>query len=152
VPGRESIYRGSPERNFELGAGFGEAEKGVATVAPDRYRCEVPALTLRPGDVAADVRSSDPLVCSGISGRLSTINNSGTCWRGAARAGGRGLTKPVLRRKMPIDTCPQCGLALLGGSTTIGLEIAIEVPDQIACGGLGGAVSSVKVSSYRRSQ
>src|SRR5207253_6204273 len=39
-----------------------------------------------------------------------------------------------------VEPRPQCGLALFGGSATIGLEITVEVPDQLANGGLGGTV------------
>src|SRR5580700_554060 len=38
------------------------------------------------------------------------------------------------------EPCPQGGLALFGGSAAIGLEIAVELPDQLADGGLSGAV------------
>ena len=52
-----------------------------------------------------------------------------------------------LAREDAVEPRPQCGLALFGGSATIGLEITVEVPDQLADGGLAARFSSVKVSS-----
>src|SRR5215471_13083872 len=81
---------------------------------------------------------SDPLVCSGISGRLSTINNSDLlAWSRASRRS--RVTKPVLRVKMRSNRL-QLGLALRSGSATIGLQIGVELPDQRADRGLSGAV------------
>ena len=45
-----------------------------------------------------------------------------------------------LAREDAVEPRPQCGLALFAGSATIGLEIGVELPDQLADGGLGGAV------------
>src|SRR5271169_4557132 len=39
-----------------------------------------------------------------------------------------------------IELCHKDGLALRGGRATVGLEIAVELPDRRAHGGLGGAV------------
>ena len=62
----QSVAQIIPECNFELGAGFGEAEEGIAAVTAEitaGYAAE-----LSPGDVQR-MSFSDPLVCSGISGR-----------------------------------------------------------------------------------
>jgi hypothetical protein len=61
-----------PERDFELGAGFGEAKEGITAVTTISLR--VPALTFRLVTWQR-MSFSDPLVCR-ISGRSSTINNS----------------------------------------------------------------------------
>ena len=91
-PGPEII----PEAEAELGARLGQAEKGIAAVAPDV--AAVPPLTLR-RVTWARMSFSDPLVCSGISGRSSTRSSSGllACKRSSSRS---RTTKPVRRRKM----------------------------------------------------
>src|SRR5262245_26867876 len=97
----------------------------------------VPALTLR-RVTWQRMSFSDPLVCSGISGRSSTISNSDLLV--LSRASRRSsVTKPVLRVKMRSNRA-QGSLALFGGRTTIGLKITVEVPDQLADADLGGAV------------
>jgi hypothetical protein len=45
-----------------------------------------------------------------------------------------------------VELCRESGLAWRGWGATVGLDIAIELPDRRADGGLGGAVL-VKVSS-----
>ena len=49
----EAVAKVIPERDFELGAGFGEAEKGIAAVTTDIAAGA--GADLAPGDVAADV-------------------------------------------------------------------------------------------------
>src|SRR6266478_4224547 len=81
---------------------------------------------------------SEPLVWSGISGRSSTISNSGllACSRASRRS---RVTKPVRRLKMRSKRA-QGGLAQWCRIAAIGFEIAIEPPDQMAQPLLGGAV------------
>src|ERR1700675_217466 len=49
----ESVAKVVPERDFELGAGFGETEKGIAAITTDIAAGA--GTDLPPGDVAADV-------------------------------------------------------------------------------------------------
>src|ERR1700732_4769549 len=49
----ESVAKVVPERDFELGAGFGETEKGIAAITTDIAAGA--GTDLAPGDVAADV-------------------------------------------------------------------------------------------------
>jgi hypothetical protein len=82
---------------------------------------------------------SGPLVCSAISGRSRTIDNSGLL--ASSRTSRRqSVTKPVLRLKMRSNRALQRSLALFRGGAAIGLEIAVEVPYRPANGGLGDAV------------
>ena len=48
--------------------------------------------------------------------------------------------KPVLRCEDAIEPRPQHGLSPLARMAAVGLEISVELPDQLADGGLGGAV------------
>src|SRR5271163_4698487 len=82
---------------------------------------------------------SEPLVCSGISGRSSTLSNSAllACSRASRRSRG---DEASFAGEDAIELCHKDGLALRGGRATIGLEIAVELPDRRAHGGLGGAV------------
>ena len=50
------------------------------------------------------------------------------------------MAKPVLALEDAVEPRAQCGLALLVRVAAIGLEVAVEPPDQLAHGGLGGAV------------
>jgi len=98
----------------------------------------VPPLTLR---LVTWQRTSfsDPLVCSGISGRSSTMSNSRLlAWSRASRR--LRVTKPVLRVKMRSNRGPQGGPARLGRMLAIGFEIAIEPPDQCTGSALGQAL------------
>jgi hypothetical protein len=79
-----------PERDFELGAGFGEAKEGITAVTTISLR--VPALTFRLVTWQR-MSFSDPLVCR-ISGRSSTINKEPDDQRSRHRA----RTKTALRR------------------------------------------------------
>src|SRR3974377_385161 len=82
---------------------------------------------------------SAPLVCSGISGRSSTISNSDLlAWSRASRRS--RVTKPVLRVKMPSNRACSTAFRWGGGSAPIGLEISVELPDQFGDGALSGAV------------
>ena len=58
---------------------FGEAEEGIAAIASDVATGS--SADLAAGHLAAD-SFSEPLVCSGISGRSSTISNS--AWHATA--------------------------------------------------------------------
>ena len=69
----ESVGQIVPNEILSLAHVFGEAEEGVATVPAEITACA--AAELAPGDVTTN-SFSDPLVCSGISGRSSTISNS----------------------------------------------------------------------------
>jgi hypothetical protein len=87
---RESVAEVFPERDFQLGGGFGEAEKGIAAVTTE-IAADAGA-ELAPGDVAADVVLRSVGVQRDF-GRLSTINLSRTSGRSS-------VTKPVLRLTM----------------------------------------------------
>src|SRR6202042_1197491 len=72
---------------------------------------------------------SEPLVWSGVSGRLSTISNSAllACSRLSRRS---SVTKPVRRRKMRSKRARKAPAR--ARFQAIGLEIGIVIPDQAA--------------------
>jgi hypothetical protein len=139
----ESVAQVIPERDFELGAGFGEAEKGVATVTTDIAAGA--GADFASGDVAANV----VLGSVGVQRDFGSVEHYQQFWLVGVKPREQAVEgdEAGIAAKDAIEPRPQCGLALLGGSTTIGLEITIEVPDQIADGGLAARFSSVKVSS-----
>ena len=62
-----------PDRDAQFVTGFRETEESIAAIPTDIT--PRPGTDLPPRDVGPDV-VSEPLVCSGISGRSSTISNS----------------------------------------------------------------------------
>jgi len=131
-PGTEII----PERDVELGAGLDDAEEGVATVAADIAAGA--AADLAPGDMAADVI----LRSVGVQGDLRPVEHHQQFGLVGVEPGEQTIEghEASFAREDAIEPYPQRGLASSGRSATIGLEIAVEVPDQVTDGGLGGAV------------
>ena len=132
----KSVAKVVPECDFELGAGLSEAEEGIAAIPPD-----VAAGTgadLAAGDVAADVvfRSVGVQRDFGSVEHHQQLGLVGVEPREQAVEG----DEAGLARKDAVEPRPQGNLALFGGRTTIGLKITVEVPDQLADAGLGGAV------------
>ena len=82
---------------------------------------------------------SDPLVCSGISGRRARSSNSRLVGVQPREQTVEG-DEAGRAREDAVEARPQSGLALLGWMPAIGLEIAIEPPDQAADAALGCAV------------
>ena len=146
----ESVAEVIPERDFELGAGFGEAEKRIATVTTDIAAGA--GADLAPGDVAADV----VLRSVGVQRDFGSVEHHQQLGLVGVEPHEQAVEhdEAGLALEDAVEPRPQRGLALFGGGATIGLEITVEVPDQLANGGLGGAVSSVKASSLwtRRSE
>src|SRR5713101_2606169 len=101
-PGTELI----PEGDGELGAGFGEAEEGILQSRPVSLR--VPPLILRLVRWQR-MSFSEPLVWSGISGRSSTISNSGLLAWSLASSRSR-ISKPVRRRKIQSNLARKAAL------------------------------------------
>ena len=81
---------------------------------------------------------SEPFVCSGISGRSSTINSSGllACSLASRRS---STANPVRRAKMRLNRA-RIATAARTGISAIRLEIGVEPPDQRAHVLLGHAV------------
>src|SRR3984893_3207164 len=132
----ESVAKVVPERDFELGTGFGETEKGIAAITTDIAAGA--GTDLAPGDVAADV----VLRSVGVQRDFGSVEHP----QQFGFVGVEPREQPVERDESglasedAVEPRLQCCLALFGGGATIGLEITVKVPDQLAHGGLGGAV------------
>src|SRR5580698_8698123 len=132
----ESVAKVVPERDFELGAGFGETEKGIAAITTDIAAGA--GTDLAPGDMAADV----VLRSVGVQRDFGSVEHH----QQLGLVGVEPREQAVERDEAgvaledAVEPCPQRGLALFGGGATIGLEITVEVPNQLANGGLGGTV------------
>src|ERR1700687_2611515 len=132
----ESVAKVVPERDFELGAGFGETEKGIAAITTDIAAGA--GTDLAPGDVAADVvlRSVGVQRDFGSVEHHQQLGLVGVEPREQAVEGdGAGLA-----REDAIEPRPQHGLSPLDRKAAVGLEISIELPDQLTHCGLGSAV------------
>ena len=134
--GRQVGRPGSPKCDFELGAGLGEAEEGVAAV-PAKITARA-AAELSPGDVAADVVFRSVSV-QGDFGSIEHHQQFGLVGVEPREQAVEG-DEAGLAREDVVEPRPQRSLALFGGGATIGLEISVELPDQLADGGLSGAV------------
>src|ERR1700692_2310723 len=132
----ESVAEVVPERDFELGAGFDETEKGIAAITTDIATGA--GTDLAPGDVAADVvlRSVGVQWDFGSVEHHQQLGFVGVEPREQAVEG----DEAGLALEDAVEPSPQCCLALFGGAATIGLEMTFEVPDQLARVGRGGAI------------
>src|SRR5215831_10397242 len=132
----KSVAQIVPKCDFELGAGLGEAEEGVAAV-PAEITARA-AAELSPGDVAADVVFRSVSV-QGDFGSIEHHQQFGLVGveprEQAVESDETGLACEDV-----VEPRPQHSLALFGRGATIGLEISVELPDQLADGGLSGAV------------
>jgi hypothetical protein len=133
---REAGAEVVPERDAELGAGFAEAEECVAAVATSIASCAAAHLSF--GDVAAHVVFRSV----GVERNFGAVEHH----QQFAFVGMEPSEQSVeadearLAREDAIKACPQSGLALAGGMLAIGLEIAIEPPDQCPYAMLGDAL------------
>ena len=132
----EAVAEIIPKEDAELGASLDDAEEGVAAIAADIAAGAT--ADLAPGHVAADV----VLRSVGVQRDLGSVEHHQQF--GFVGVEPREQTvegdEAGLAREDAIEPRPHCGLALFGGSATIGLEFTIEVPDQLADSGLGSAV------------
>jgi hypothetical protein len=125
-----------PERNFELGAGLCEAEKGVSAIPADVTAGA--AAELSPGDVTADVVFRSV----GMQRNFGPLEHHQQFGLVGMEPGEQAVEgdEAGLAREDAVELRLQLSLALWGGSATIGLEIGVELPDQRADRGLSGAV------------
>src|ERR1700676_2166329 len=132
----ESVAEVVPERDFELGAGFDETEKGIAAITTDIATGA--GTDLAPGDVAADV----VLRSVGVEWDFGSVEHHqqlgfvGVEPREQAVEG----DEAGLALEDAVEPSPQRCLGRVGGAATVGFEITVEVPDQLAPGGLGGVI------------
>ena len=125
-----------PEADAELGAGFGEAEKGIAGVAT--AIASGTARDFSPCDVTTNV----------VLGAVGVQRNFGALEHlEQFRLVGMKPCEQAIERdeaglagEDAIELGFQIGLALRRGRTTVDLEIAIELPDGGAHARLGGTV------------
>src|SRR5215831_20043003 len=132
----KSVAQIVPECDFELGACFGEAEEGVAAVAAEIAARA--AAEFAPGDVAADVVFRSV----GVQRDFGSVEHHQQFWLIGVEPREQAIEcdEAGVSLEDAVEPRPQSGLALFGGGATIDLEITVEVPDQLADGGLGGAV------------
>jgi hypothetical protein len=121
----KSVAQIIPECDFELGAGLGEAEEGVAAVAAEITARA--AAELAPGDVAADVIFRSV----GVQGDVGSLKHQQEltllCLEPAQEPVERGIAR--LRREDLLKALDELSLALGCGLCAIGLEIGVEGPD-----------------------
>ena len=125
-----------PERDFELGAGLEETQEGVSTIATDIAARA--AADLSPGDVAADV----VLRSVGVQRDLGSVEDHQQLGLVGVEPHEQTVEGDEAghAREDAIEPRAQRSLSPLGRMAAVGLEIGIELPDQIAHGGLGSAV------------
>src|SRR5215207_9151283 len=115
-----------PEGDAELCAGFAEAEEGVAAVATGVASCAAADLAF--GDLAADV----VLRTVGVQRDFGPIEHHEQLALVGMEASEQAVEgdEAGAAREDAIEASSQNGLAPLGRMKAIGLEIAVEPPDQ----------------------
>jgi hypothetical protein len=114
----ESVAEVIPERDFELGTGFGEAEKGIAAVTTDIAASA--GAELAAGDVAADVVLRSVSVQRDF-GSVEHHQQLGLVGVEPDEQAVEG-DEAGFALEDAVEPRPQRGLALFGGGAAIGLS------------------------------